>query len=71
MKTHTIHTSVGSALIDALVHAHEKTPNGQGKIKGLINDAWARNKHVVKRNDWNANLSYKTAKTLKNLGILV
>ena len=42
-----------------------------GKVKGYISDAWAKNKHTYKRNDWHASLSFKTAKKLKEEGILV
>lgn len=71
MNTHTIYTSVGSALIEALIYAHEVNHNAHGKIKGYINDAWSKNKHTIKRNDWNANVSFKTYQKLKSDGILV
>ena len=71
MQVHTVHTNVGAAMIEALIVAHEKNPNTHGKVKGYISDAWAKNKHTYKRNDWNANLSFRTAKKLKEEGILV
>ena len=71
MQVHTVHTNVGAAMIEALIVAHEKNRDAHGKMKGYIFDAWDKNKHTYKRNDWNASLSFKTAKKLKEEGILV
>lgn len=67
MKTHTIVRPIANALINAFV-AYGKNDTS---ITNAIDKAWNAGQHKTKRNDWNANLSYKTAKTLKNQGILV
>ena len=45
-----------------------------GKHNHIVNkivSSMERKQHEIKRNDWNANLSFKTYNILKNQGILV
>lgn len=67
MQTHTIVRPVASALIQALVNQG----NNHSETANAINKAWHAGQHRAKRNDWNANLSFKTAQKLKVQGILV
>ena len=66
MKTHTVNTSIGLALAQAAMKAID-----EGLRMPLIEKiANAVDKSVVKRNDWNASLSFKTAQKLKKEGVL-
>lgn len=69
-KTHSIHTAIGAALIGAALVAIEAgAPMGHKTVNQIV-DASSNNKHVVKRQDWNASLSFKTAQKLKKEGII-
>ena len=67
MQTHSYIRPMASALINAFVaYGKNDTP-----VTQAIDKAWHAGQHRAKRNDWNANLSFKTAKQLKAQGILV
>lgn len=67
MQTHSIVRPIANALINAFVaYGKNDTP-----ITNAIDKAWNAGQHRAKRNDWNANMSFKTAKQLKAQGILV
>lgn len=67
MKTHTVNTSIGLALAQAAM----KAIDGGLRMPLIEKIANAVDKSVVKRNDWNASLSFKTAQKLKKEGVLV
>lgn len=67
MRNHTINTNVGTALALAAMHAIDKGLRIP-LIDKIVN---AVDKSIVKRNDWNASLSFKTAQKLKKDGVLV
>lgn len=67
MRTHTINTNVGTALALAAMNAIDKGL----RIPLIDKIANAVDKSIVKRNDWNASLSFKTAQKLKKEGVLV
>ena len=67
MQTHYIVRPIANALINAFV-AYGKNDT---LITNAIDKAWHAGQHRAKRNDWNANLSFKTAQKLKSQGILV
>ena len=69
-KTHTIHTAIGVALIGAALVAIEAGAPMGDKVVNQVVDAAGNNKHVVKRPDWNASLTFKTAQKLKKDGII-
>ena len=67
MRTHTVNTNVGTALALAAMNAIDK-----GLCIPLINKIVnAVDKSIIKRNDWNASLSFKTSQKLKKDGVLV
>lgn len=67
MQTHYIVRPMANALIKAYVAYGVNNT----KITNAIDKAWELSHHVTKRNDWNANLTFKTAQKLKVQGILV
>ena len=67
MRTHTINTNVGTALAFAAMNAIDKG----FRIRLIDTIVNAVDKSIVKRNDWNASLSFKTAQKLKKEGVLV
>lgn len=67
MRTHTINTNVGTALAIAGMNAIDKGLRIP-LIDKIVN---AVDKSIVKRNDWNASLSFKTAQKLKKGGVLI
>lgn len=67
MQTHTIVRPIANAFINAFV-AYGKNDTS---ITNAIDKVWNAGQHKVKRNDWNANLTFKTAQKLKAQGILV
>lgn len=67
MRTHTINTNVGTAMATAAMHSIIKGSNNPL----LMQIANRLDKMVIKRNDWNASLSFKTAQKLKKDGVLV
>ena len=64
--THTIETSISSAFIKAFDKVTKSSPVIEKVLIALDSKAG-----IVKRHDWNAHLSFKTAETLKKQGILV
>jgi hypothetical protein len=66
MQTHTVVRPIANALINAFI-AYGKNDT---KVTNAIDKAWHVGQHKTKRNDWNANLSFKTAQKLKAQGIL-
>lgn len=66
MQTHTVVRPIANALINAFI-AYGKNDT---KVTNAIDKAWRVGQHMTKRNDWNANLSFKTAQKLKAQGIL-
>ena len=66
MQTHTINTPIREAFIKSFGKVRAITPVVDKVLKALDTKAG-----TVKRNDWNANLSFKTAQKLKVQGILV
>lgn len=67
MRTHTINTNVGTALAIAAMNAIDKGL----RIPLIDKIANAVDKSIVKRNDWNASLSFKTSQKLKKDGVLI
>ena len=66
MQTHTINSPIREAFIKSFDKVRAITPVVDKVLKALDTKAG-----TVKRNDWNANLSFKTAQKLKVQGILV
>lgn len=69
MKTHTIQSTMSIALAQAAITVCEA--GKQHPVVNKIVSAMERKQHEIKRNDWNANLSFKTYNILKNQGIIV
>lgn len=67
MRTHTINTNVGTAMATAAMHSIIKGSNNPLIMK-IVDSV---DKMVIKRNDWNASLSFKTAQKLKKEGVMV
>lgn len=65
MKTHTINTAMREAFIKSFDKVRRSSPVVDKVLASLDTHAG-----VIKRNDWNASLSFKTAQTLKAQGIL-
>lgn len=69
MKTHTINSAISIAFANAVSRLIE-----EGKDHPLVDKVMSsldRKQNEIKRNDWNANLSFKTYNILKNQGVLV
>lgn len=66
LKTHTINTSIAEAFFNACV----KAPQSAKTIVNKCLDAYDKKAGQIKRNDWNASLTLKTYKQLKQQGIM-
>lgn len=68
MQTHNVTTSIREAFIGAFSRAKAVKA---GPVVDKVLAALDTKAGIVKRNDWNAHLSFKTAVELKKKGILV
>lgn len=66
MKTQLVTTQMREAFIKSFAKVRAITPTVDKVLKSLDTHAG-----VIKRPEWNANLSFKTAQRLKVQGILV
>lgn len=66
MKTHTIYSAIANAMFNACVMASANSRPMVDKVLSSLD----RKQGQIKRNDWNASLTLKTYKQLKQQGIM-
>lgn len=69
MNTHQITTTIRHAFENIQVKRVVNKPEAE-RIAGMVMDALSSKAGIIKRNDWNAHLSFDTFKTLQAQGVM-
>ena len=70
MNTHQITLPIRNAFENIQVKRVVNKPEAE-RIAGFVMDALSSKSGIIKRNDWNAHLSFDTFKQLKAQGVML